>query len=243
MKTISGLLLTWMLAVSCFAQGTTFQEQAERLQNINAFLLDFRPNTAPLPVKRSHLEAILDINPQPTINTRVGIKNEPVDPPSVVPKLRGRYLFSNGLFLGAAFAPGIKFEGYTAEFLSVELGYRFQLARWGLGLRASYTDGDLKGPITETNVEDMFTFTNYGADLSFGRKLGPVYLYGFGGWNDVDTVLDIKEDNARLAFTDGTYYYGGGGSLPVLKRWRLNLEQNVTDDYLHHLTFSVTFKF
>jgi len=242
MKILQRIILMHLAVGMCMGQGTTFQEQAERLQNINAFLLDFRPNAAPIPAERSHLEAILDINPQPTINTRIGRKDEPVDPPSVVPKLRGRYLFSNGLFLGAAFAPGIEFQDYTAEYISAELGYRFQLNSWGLGLRASFTDGDLEGPITETDVEDMFTFTNYGGDLSLGHSLGPVYLYGFGGWNDVDTTLDIEEDGARLSFTDNTYYYGGGVSYSH-GRWRLNLEQNVTDDYLQHLTLSLSFRF
>lgn len=242
MKTMSPWLLFVVAAPMLLAQGTTFQEQAERLQNINAFLLDFRPNTAPIIVDRMSFEAILDVNPQPSINTRVGRKDEPIDPPSVVPKLRGRLLLPNGLFLGAAFAPGIEFEDYTAEYISAELGYRLQLSGWALSLRGSYTDGDLEGPITESDAEDMFTFTNIGADVSLGTRLGPVDVYGFAGWNDVDTIMDIEADGVRLAFTEGTYYYGAGLGY-TRGRWRVNLEQNITDDYLSHLTLSLSFRF
>jgi len=242
MRSVLGLMIALFATIHLFGQGTTFQEQAERLQNINAFLLDFRPNAAPVPVDEGHLEVALDLNPQPTIDARVGRKDEPVDPPSIVPKLRARYLFSNGLVIGAAYAPGIEFEDYEAEFISAELGYRFQIASWALAIRGSYTDGDLEGPITETDVEDMFAFTNYGGDLSVGHRLGVFDFYGFFGWNDVDTELDVDSDGAHLAFTENTYYWGGGASY-ARGSWRLNLEQNVTDDYLYHLTFSLSFRF
>lgn len=242
MKSVFGTTMALFATMFLFGQGTTFQEQAERLQNINAFLLDFRPNTAPIPAGEGHLEIALDINPQPTIDTRIGRKDEPVDPPSVVPKLRGRYLFRNGLVLGAAYAPGIEFEDYEAEFISVELGYRFQIASWGMALRGSYTDGDLNGPITEAGGEDMFAFTNYGGDFSIGHQLGVIHLYGFVGWNDVDTELDVESDGAHLAFTESTYYWGGGASY-TRGSWQLNLEQNATDDYLYHLTFSLSYRF
>lgn len=242
MRAVPRLMLLIFTMPLLMGQGTTFQEQAERLQNINAFLLDFRPNTPPIPIDKSHFEAIFDINPQPTINTRIGRKEEPIDPPAVVPKLRGRYLFASGLVIGAAFAPGVEFEDYEAEYISLELGYRFKLASWGLGLRASYTDGELEGPITQLNTKDMFTFTNIGADLSIGHGLGPVYLYGFSGWNDIETTLNVVSDGVQLAFTGDTYYYGGGISY-MRGRWRVNLEQNVTDDYLQHVTLSLTFRF
>lgn len=236
-----GILLIG-IAPGLWAQGTTFQEQAERLQNINAFLLDFRPNTAPILVDRMSFEAVLELNPQPTINTRVGNKEEPIDPPSIVPKLRGRLLTKHGFFVGAALAPGIEFEDYTAEYISAELGYRVGMGRFVWSARASYTDGDLEGPITEREANDTFTFTNYGADLSLGTKLGPLQVYGFGGWNDVDTVLDVQSDSVRLAFTEDTYYYGAGVSY-TRGRWRVNFEQNQTDDYLSHMTFSLSFRF
>lgn len=238
------ILLFLLICLPLFAQdgGTTFQEQNARLQNINAFLLDFRPNAPPAVPEKSRLSVVLDINPQPSINFRVGRKEEPIDPPSVVPKVRARYEHKSGLMIGAAFAPGIEFEGYEAEYISVEAGYRLALGAYVLGFRGSYSDGDVVGPITNLEIEDDFTFTNMGADVSLGRNWQALSLYGFGGYNDIESTLLINEDGAFLRNEEDTYYVGLG----VGYAWRklhFNLEQNFTDDYLAHATFSVAYRF
>ena len=243
MKICGTVWLLFVTAAMAWTQGTTFQEQANRLQNINAFLLDFRPNAPPDKVGEGTFEVALDINPQPSINTRVGNKDEPVDPPSVVPKVRGRYLFSNGLVLGAAYAPGIEFQDYKAEFISLEAGFRFVFAKvWHLGVRASYTDGDVEGPITEPGVEDKFNFTNNGADVSLGRPWRSFVFYGFAGFTDIETDLTVAVDGAFLTNSENTYY-GGLGASYDWKRLRLNFEQNTTDDYLQHVTLSLSYRF
>lgn len=238
------ILLLILLCFPLLAQdgGTTFQEQNARLQNINAFLLDFRPNAPPLIPEKSRFSAILDVNPQPSINFRVGRKEEPIDPPSVVPKLRARYEHRSGLMVGAAFAPGIEFEDYEAEYISLEAGYRMKLAAWTLGLRASYSDGDVTGPITDLEFEDDFTFENLGADLSLGRGWGAWSIYGFVGYNDIATTLLIQEDGAFLRNEEDTYYYGFGAGY-AWRKLHFNLEQNFTDDYLAHITVSVSYRF
>lgn len=234
-------LLGNLLAI--YAQdGTTFQEQSARLQSINAFLLDFRPATAPRLPEENHWQWVLDINPQPSIDTRVGNKDEPIDPPSVVPKLRFRYLTRSGLHIGAAFAPGIEFEDYEAKYYSLELGYRFKIAGLDGALRASYSDGDVLGPITEPDVEDRFDFRNIGSDFSLGYSWPALSVYGFAGWNDIETELEVDSDGALLSHEESTYY-GGLGVAYYRGHWSVTLEQNITDDYLKHVILGIAYKF
>ena len=151
--------MKYLVCLSCLAAGfpvlaqTTFQEQAARLQNINAFLQDFRPGTAPERVSKNRLELAFELYPQPDLDTRVGRKDEPIDPPSVVPRVRARYLLKNGLFLGGSAVPGIEFQDYDADTVAAEVGYRFKLGKTTLQLRASYSDGDITGPITEIDAK------------------------------------------------------------------------------------------
>ncbi len=238
------LKLFFLLLVSPLAvlADTTFQEQAARLQNINAYLLDLRPAGAPYAPRIGRLEFSLDINPQPTIDTRVGLKDEPIDPPSIVPKVRARYQGGGGWFIGGAYAPGIEFQDYEAEYLSLEAGFRFRFRGLSFGIRGSYSDGDITGPITEPNVDDFFDFTNQGLDLSLGKTFGRLAVYGFIGANDIETSLEIEVDGAFLENSDDTYYAGFGVGYEW-RRFRFNFEQNFTDDYLKHLIFSLGYRF
>ena len=238
------VLFLGCLCLPLFAQdgGVTFQEQAARLQNIQAFLVDFRPHGAPVLPKRANLAFMASFNVQPSVDSRVGNKDEPVDPPSVVPQLRGRYAHRSGLMVGGAFAPGIEFEDYKAEYVSVEAGYQFSLAGWQGRVRASYSDGDIDGPITELEAEDAFTFENKGVDFSLGRQWRAFHLYGFVGYTDVETSLDIEEDDAFLENEEDTYY-GGFGVSYIRKRLTFNFEQNFTDDYLANITLTASYRF
>lgn len=231
-----------LLSVMGLYGQTTFQEQADRLQNINAYLLDFRPSAAPDVVTKTRFEAAFDLYPQPSINSRIGSKDEPLDPPSVVPKLRGRILLPQGWMFGGTYVPGITFEDYTADYISLELGYRVRLRGWDFGLRASYAEGDVEGPITEEGVEDQFDFSNNGFDLSLGKRFKQFKPYVFVGRNDIETELLIESDGALLRNEDDapyaglglTYYHGS---------WQLNFEQNFTDDYLAFISVSVGYRF
>ena len=232
----------WLLASSFILGQTTFQEQAARLQNINAYLLDFRPAGAPWLPEENTLELVFDLNPQPSIDARVGNKDEPLDPPSIVPKLRARYLWSSGLMIGAAYAPGIELEDYEADFISLELGYRFEFLSLGWALRASYSDGDVTGPITELDAKDFFVYENKGIDLSLGKAFGSFYGYGFLGRVETETSLDIEVDGVHLDNEDDALY----GGLGITWTWHslgITLEQNFTDDYLKNLILSASYRF
>lgn len=221
---------------------TTFQEQARRLQNINAYLLDFRAATPPAEADHRHWEAVFDVYPQPNVDAQVGRKNEPLDPPSWVPKLRMRYVFSSGFHLGAAYAPGIAFEGYEADYWSVELGQRFAWRAWRFGVRASYSDGDVTGPITEVDAADFFRFENRGIDLSIARVIGAFHVYALAGANEIDTSVRVEADGARIT-NDDEAPYAGIGIAWDRGPWRLVLEQHATDDYLQHLILSAAYRF
>ena len=236
------LILFLLLVGSAVMAQTTFQEQAARLQNINAYLLDFRPATAPIKFDSSTLELSFDINPQPGVNARIGNKDEPLDPPSVVPKLRGRYVHKTGFFAGGAVAPGIEFEGYKAKFFSVELGYRFGFAGLDGAVRLSYSDGDVDGPITAAAANDTFTFTNNGGDITLGKSFGAWHCYGFAGGISTDTELDIEEDGVHLDNDDSTYY-GGVGLTYDWRSFGITVEQNFTDDYLANLILGIGYRF
>ena len=241
MKRMSCLIGALLICGPALFAQTTFQEQAARLQNINAYLLDFRPATAPFRSDRGQLELVFDAYPQPSVNTRVGSKDEPVDPPSVVPKLRARYLFKSGLMVGGAIAPGLEFQDYEAETISIELGYRFGLLGFTGQVRASYSDGDVEGPITELNAKDDFTYTNEAIDASLAKKFGNLHVYGFAGAISTDTELDIELDGVHLENTDDTWY-GGAGITYDWRRFGLTFEQNFTDSYLKNLVFSISFR-
>jgi len=237
-------LIATVFSAALAGDGATFQEQSARLQNINAYLLDFRPAGPPVRVAVNGLELALDATPQPTLDTRVGRKDEPLDPPSIAPKLRVRWLHRSGFFAGAAYAPGVAFQDYDAEYLSLEAGFRFRMANLELGLRASYSDGDVTGPITETNAEDFFVFENRGVDLSAGLPvLARARAYLFLGYNDIETGLEVASDGAFLANADETAYGGAGFSYRATRRLFLNVEQNVTDSYLRHLVLSASYRF
>lgn len=236
------MVFGFLLSLSGLLGQTTFQEQADRLQNINAYLLDFRPAAAPDVVEKLSFEGSFDLYPQPSINTRIGAKDEPLDPPSVVPKLRGRILLPQGWMLGGTYVPGITFQDYTADYVSLELGYRMRVRGWDFGLRASYGDGDVEGPITENEAKDEFTFTNVGFDFSIGKQFGQFKPYVFLGQNDIETELLIEEDGALLDNEDDAPYAGLGVTY-IHGAWRLNFEQNFTDDYLAFISASVGYRF
>lgn len=212
------------------------------MQNINAWLLDYRPASAPNRSERSHFQISLDIIPQPDVDSRIGDKQEPIDPPDVVPRLRLGMQFKNGLVIGGTFVPELEYEDYQTEQISLDLGYRFKWRRYHLAVRASFSDGEVDGPITDADTEDHFTFSNKGLDLSMGRMFGRFHLYGFLGAGDTETTLDVKADGSNLENSD-TAIYGGLGVSLQYRKFTFTLEQNATDDYLKHLIFNAGYRF
>ena len=224
------------------AGAVTFDEQAERLQFIYSFLLDYRPAQAPVISRNGSLEAALDFIPLPSIDSRVGGKDEPVDPPPIIPRPRLRYHSQGGAMLGVSYTPPLEVSGYEAALAAVEAGLRFPLGNWRLGLRAFLLDGEVDGPITDPVVNDKFELTNLGADAVFGLQLGFWLPYVGAGSGKTRSTMTIRSDGVMLE-TDSTYSYLLAGLTVDVGALRLTFEQNRSESVLDHFTFSVSLLF
>ena len=224
------------------ARAVTFPEQAERLQLIYAFLLDFRPGQAPLRPVRNELEIGLDLTAVPDIDNRIGAKAEPVEPPSVIPRPRLRYLSSGGLMAGATYVPGLKFSGYQADLAGGEVGFRFSLGGTLWGVRAFALSGTIKGAITSSVVDDDFEVNLTGADLLLGGEFGAWLPYLGGGSGNAETTLSVKSDGVMLK-TAGDYSYLLAGVTLALNGFRITIEQSRSEDFLDHATLGISVVF
>ena len=236
-------LLLWvvLLFTAQSAQGVTARKQVERLQRINAFLLDFRSGAAPsLPEESWRLELALDLIPQPQLDTRVGAKDEPVNAPPLVPRPRLRLLGSSGWLVGGSWSPPVQVQGFQADLLGVELGWHWRLGSLLAGMRAHWLNGSVLGPITADNAEDQFQLENSAADLRAGWLLGGWTPYVGLGVGESTNRLQVESDKAQLEFS-GAYRYRFFGISRQLGSLILNLEQHATGDFLRHLIVTVAY--
>ena len=236
-----GLVMS-LLVLAGSARAVTFDEQAERLQLIYSYLLDYRPGQGPVLSRKSRFELALDLTPLPSIDNRVGGKDEPVEPPVVIPRPRVRFHFPSGVVLGASYTPPVEVSGYQAELWAVEAGYRIPLGNWRLGLRAFWLDGEVEGPITDPAQNDNFQLTNSGADAVFGLQMGFWLPYLGLGRGSTSSTLTIQSDGVMLD-ADGSYSYLLAGLTVDAGGLRLTLEQSSTDSVLDHYILSVSWNF
>jgi len=230
------------LAAARPAFAVTYLEQAERLQLINAFLLDYSAAAAPRLPKQSLFELQADLIPMPVIDNRVGAKDEPDHAPSTVPRIRARYLASWGLMLGATAAPGVKLRGFTAPSQGGEAGLRFALGSLHGEARAFTLHALVTGPITETGASDQFEMTNSGADLRFGWALGSIMPYAGSGQGHTASTLTVAADGTRLK-AEADYRYVFGGLTWFRGPLTFTVEQHRTEDFLDHLILAVSIRF
>ena len=238
---VTGLILS-LLAWAVPLPAVTFDQQAERLQLIYTYLLDYRPVQGPVLSRKSTFELALELTPTPSIDNRVGAKNEPVDPPALIPRPRARFHFASGMVLGAAYTPPIEVSGYQAELAAVEAGFRFPLGNWRVGLRAYGLDGKVVGPITEPSVADRFQFTNLGADALFGLQMGFWLPYLGVGRGTTRSTLEIESDGVKL-MEDSGYTYLLAGLTVDMENLRFTVEQSSTESVLDHYTISLSWVF
>jgi hypothetical protein len=232
---------TLLLLAARPVQAVTYLEQIERLRLINAFLLDYRPGQDPMVPQRKVLDLSLDIIPNPSIDNRVGLKNEPVHPPPVIPRFRLRSISPAGWMLGATASPPVVVQGYAATWLGVEGGLRGALGFLHAELRVFAIAGRVKGPITERDSEDSFAFFNRGGDLRLGVPLGAWRVYGGAGRGKTDTALDIAADGVHIeSSNDYDYLLAGAGW--ASGNWRLTFEQHRTEDFLSHVILAASYR-
>jgi hypothetical protein len=224
------------------ASAVTYLEQTERLQLINAFLLDYRPAAAPLLPQKSIIEVQGELIPMPVINNKVGAKNEPDNAPPVIPRARVRYVGSWGLMLGATGAPDVKVQGFSAPALGAEAGIRFALGGVHGELRAFTLSSVVTGPITESGASDEFDVTNSGADLRLGLAMGSLMPYLGSGKGHTKSTLTVASDGAQLD-AGADYQYVFGGLSYYLGALAFTYEQHRTEDFLDHFILAVSVRF
>lgn len=220
------------------AGAVTFVEQANRLQLIYAGLFDLRPAQSPLPVDRSEWSLGLELIPTPEVDTRVGGKEEPIDPPALIPRARLRWVGGSGLLAGISLGPPLEVQDYTAPWLAFELGMRGRIGGLALEVRLHAIDGEVEGPITDANTKDRFRFENQGLDLRAGLPLGRWSVYGGGGQSETESELEVTSDGARIALEERISYLLAGIEYRGAD-WRFVLEQNRTEDFLNHVILSL----
>lgn len=233
-------VLFLLLALSSTAGAVTFIQQANRLQLIYAALLDFRPGQSPNPVERSAWSLAFELIPMPEVDTRIGAKDEPIDSPPFVPRLRLRWVARWGLLLGISLNPDLEVQNYSAPWTAFELGLRGTVGGLGVELRAHTIDGVVEGPITDSETKDRFEFENRGVDLRVGLPLGRWSVYGGGGKSGTVSALLVASDGARIALDDEFTYLLAGIEFRG-EDWTFTLEQNRTGDYLYHVILSLSF--
>jgi hypothetical protein len=224
------------------AKAVTFPEQAERLQLIYGFLLDFRPVQGPLIVERPELELEIDLTAVPSIDNRVGGKEEPVEPPALIPRPRLRYHSGGGWMVGASYTPSARVSGYQAALAAVEAQYRAAAGVLRFGLRVFATDGEVEGPVTDPAQDDLFELTNRGGDLLIGARLGAWLPYLGGGGGNSESMLTIRSDGVQLE-VDTSYTYALAGITLDGGGFRITLEQYRTESYLDNFTLGLSLAF
>ncbi len=233
------------LALFFFApavEAVTFVEQAERLALIYAFLLDYRPARPPAGAAAPTLELSVELIPVPSIDNRVGAKEEPIDSPPFIPRLRGRGFFDSGMMIGLTYNPPVEVEGYTATWFGVETGYRFALAPLLLELRGFFLSAEIEGPITEPDSSDLFEFSNMGADLRAGYPWGAFRFYGGVGRGRTSTRQTVVADGARIEAGGGYTYLLAGLGLEG-DAFAFTLEQSRTENFLSHFVLAASYRF
>jgi hypothetical protein len=220
----------------------TYLEQIDRLAEINAALLDYRPLAVPGPRPKDMLELGVEIDPVPRVDNTIGARSEPVNPPAAGARLRVNWSPISGLRLGAYLIPPITVQQITARMAGVEAEYGWQLNEFVGSFRLFGTKGSVSGPFTAPDVADQFLVSGTGADLRLGWIKGAWTWYGGLGEGINRTQFKLALDGAVI---DGEhiYRYGFAGVGWNRGAWRLVAEQHRTESYLNHILFGVSYGF
>ncbi len=224
------------------AYAVTFTEQIERLQLVYGALLDFRSGSPPKVYQPGEFALGLELVPVPTIDNRVGAKDEPVTPPPAYGRGRANVGLGAGFAIGAGYLPPIQLRGYRAELYGLEGEYSTQWGAFVAALRGFWMMGTVRGPITDPSVMDSFQVRNTGADARVGWKLGTWTLYGGLGKGQTQSKLSVESDGSESK-VNAPYGYGFGGVAWGSGPWALAGEQHQTETYLRHLVFTVRYGF
>lgn len=220
-------MVAWLAWVAPPASAAVlWMDQAQRLQEVSASLLDTMPVPRPLP-SQMHLGIRTDLSFLPSPNPRVGAKLEklPSSPVQSIPAL----FAGSGVLLteresvalemwAGLLPPGAeKLLGIEASLLQVQWGARAQLAtarfgaiRWSAGAGLAKTNSKVSGKISSASGNDIFAADH---TMKFAEAL--VQHQPSGSWlgvmlGDKKTVsrLAIAEDATDLVLTDTLAHAG-----------------------------------
>lgn len=224
------------------AHAVTYLDQIDRLEAINAAILDYRSVAIPGPRPKGTIELGVEIDPVPHIDNTIGAKYEPVNPPPAGGKLRADWSPISGVRLGAYWIPPVTFQGIMAQMLGVESEYGWKRNAYVGSLRLFGTQGTVTGPFSAPGVQDQFSVKGAGADLRLGWVNGTWTWYGGlgDGWNS--TQFKMAQDGAIIN-GERTYRYGFVGVGWSKGAWSMVAEQHRTEDYLNHILFGVSYGF
>ena len=219
-----------------------FTDQIKRLEQVYSALLDFRPGAPPLSLDWGQSEAGGELIPVPPIDNRVGAKDEPVSPPPAIGRVRGAIGLGSGWVLDLMVLPPLDVDGYVAGQSGIAIEYGAAIGALSASLRAFYTQGVVRGPITAPGVLDAFTLENNGGDGRVAWTVGALSVYaGLGaGWSR--TRLEIASDGS-LSAAAFPYSYGFAGAAWRSGLWRVTVEQQQTESYLSHIVLTASHGF
>lgn len=207
---------------SAIASGVTWEEQAERLQNVSATLLDGVPISLVMPsglfVSGGGAFSFL-----PEVNPQVGAKKEqvPSSPVHGIPTLQVSY----GLDLTAVRVGSRVWAGYLPAGAEGLFGVDAELSQWSVGgsIAAGFamllpplvggpalelgwqkSSAAVSGAITAKNAQDEFDAETQIFYVSLGlhpRTIGLHAAVMFGS-KETKSTFKIPADSTRLALTD-----------------------------------------
>jgi hypothetical protein len=242
---IACTLLVALTGIGSPAHAVTFVDQIDRLQAVYGALLDYRPGAPPGPRPPGTVELALEVDPVPSIDSRVGAKTEPVHPPPAIARPRVDWSPSGaleGLRLGAFWIPPLTVETFTANVGGAEAEFGWARAALLFSLRAFTLLGEVTGPITDPHARDRFALDGTGADARAGWREGAWTLYGGLGAGRSHTRLTVVSDGSVTEHTRG-YGYAFAGLAWAQGPWHWVVEQHQTEDYLSHLVLTATYAF
>ena len=216
------LFLTLIFNSSIFAD-VTWEQQAERLQQVNAALLDNVPIAEPLRGNR-YLDVRANVMLLPKVNATIGGKSEsvPSAPAHMVPTavfnhvpLDGAIDLGYRLYAGYLPAGTEKIFKLDAKLSQYTLGGALLLRKkmsdvsFGLSLGYHLTSAQLSGAITSPGASDKYACTtsilNVGLQSKF-EKLNLWYSFLYGARSS-SSRLNIAEDATQFDVKDNSPVY------------------------------------
>lgn len=221
-RCLLGLLPLFGVAKAADPSSVTWEQQAERLQNVSAALLDAMPVSL-LPSQGLSVGAWGALSFLPDVNPRVGGKSEkvPSSPVHAVPEFQIAY----GQGLGLLTLTGRLWAGYLPPGVEGLLGIDAKLSQWTvggavgttlpvptppfigrpgieIGLQAS--GSKLTGAITEPKADDKFTASGRLFYLSAGLHPKAMGLHAVAliATRKVDSTFTVSSSQTELSLVD-----------------------------------------